>query len=414
MFQWTEKNEGMILPEERLPWGDSILMGLQHVLAMFGATVLAPMIMGFDPNICLFFSGLGTIIFFLCVGGRVPSYLGSSFAFIGPVLSVTKTGSIEAALGGIMAAGFVYAVIGVLVMRAGYRWIDIIMPPVVTGSVVMIIGLNLAGAAKGLFMKDPLLGVITLISALAIAVYTRGFASRLPILLGCLAGYMAAFLMGKVDLTAVINAPWFGFPHFMTPHFELHALGLIAPVAIILVVENTGHFKALSALTGRNLMPFLGKGFLGDALATMAASCGGGSGVTTYAENIGVMAMTRVFSTLVYIIAAATAIAMGLCPKFGALILTIPPGVIGGIATLLFGMIAATGARIWGDGKVNFSLPVNLFVVAVTLIIGAADFTFTWQGFTMGGIGLGTLSAIVIYQFLKRGCPESKGPGIPD
>ncbi len=176
IFHWAEKREGVILPGERLPWGDSILMGLQHVLAMFGATVLAPVIMGFDPNVCLFFSGIGTIIFFLCVGGRVPSYLGSSFAFIGPVLAVLKTGSIEAALGGIMAAGFVYAIIGLLVMRAGYRWIDALMPPVVTGSVVMIIGLNLAGAAKDLFMKDPLLGFITLASALAIAVYTRGSA----------------------------------------------------------------------------------------------------------------------------------------------------------------------------------------------------------------------------------------------
>jgi len=403
LFSWKEKTEGLIYPEERLPWRDSILMGLQHVLAMFGATVLAPVIMGLPSNTALFFSGIGTIIFFLCVKGKVPSYLGSSFAFIGPVLSVSKAMGYGEAHGGIIAAGIVYAIIALIVMKGGYRWIDSIMPPVVTGSVVMIIGLNLAGVAKGLFMKGPLLGTVTLLAALLIAVYARGFAGRLPVLLGCVFGYLIAVMMGQVSFSSVISSPWFGLPHFSSPVFDFRAICQIAPVAIILVVENTGHFKAISALTCRNLMPWLGRGFLGDALATIAAGASGGTGVTTYAENIGVMAMTRVFSTVVYLIAAVTAILLGLCPKFGALVNSIPSGVVGGIAVLLFGMIASTGARIWSDGKVEFSRPSNLFVVAVTLIIGASDFTFSWKVFTIGGIGLGTLAAIILYQILKYG-----------
>jgi len=403
LFSWKEKKEGDIYPEERLPWRDSILMGLQHVLAMFGATVLAPLIMGLDSNTALFFSGIGTIIFFFCVNGKVPSYLGSSFAFIGPVIAVSKSFSVGEAHGGIIAAGVLYAIVALIVIRGGYRWIDQIMPPVVTGSVVMIIGLNLAGVAKELFAKGPLLGTVTMMAALLIAVYARGFTGRLPVLLGCIAGYAAAVVMGQVSLSSIINAPWFGFPHFSSPVFNVRAICQIAPVAIILVVENTGHFKAISALTCRNLMPWLGRGFLGDAMATIVAGAGGGTGVTTYAENIGVMAMTRVFSTVVYLIAAVTAILLGLCPKFGALVSSIPSGVIGGIAVILFGMIAATGARIWSDGAVNFSKPSNLFVIAVTLIIGASDFTFTLGGFTMGGIGLGTFTAIILHQLLKYG-----------
>ena len=289
-----------------------------------------------------------------------------------------------------------------MVIKGGCRWIDEIMPPVVTGSVVMIIGLNLAGAAKDLLMKGPLLGTITLLAALLIAVYGRGLLARLPILLGCMLGYFIAISLGKVDLGEFHSAAWFGIPHFTAPCLNWQAVTFIAPVALVLVVENTGHFKAISALTCRNMMPYLGRGFLADAMATIIAGLGGGSGVTTYAENIGVMAVTRVFSTLVYVIAACTAILLSLCPKFGALIRSIPLGVIGGIATVLFGIIAATGARIWMDGKVNFSSPVNLLIVAVTLIIGAADFTFHWGNFTLGGIGLGTLAAIVLYQVLRH------------
>ncbi|HEU5433551.1 MAG TPA: solute carrier family 23 protein, partial [Thermomicrobiales bacterium] len=387
IFSWREKRSGLILPEERLPWGPTIALGAQHVLAMFGSTVVAPLIMGFDPNLAILFSGIGTIIFFLVVGGHVPSYLGSSFAFIGPVAAVKAGGGgIPEALAGIVAAGVVYAVIGLIVHLTGSGWIDALMPPLVTGGVVAIIGLNLAGAARGLAANDPFIAIVTILAVFAIGLLGRGLIGRLPILLGAVVGYVAALILGGaspagrqwfgvavhgVDLSPIASAPWFGVPHFVTPRFSGTAISLIAPVAIILVAENTGHIKAVSAMTGTDLMPWLGRGFLGDAIATIVAGFGGGTGVTTYAENIGVMAVTRVFSTLNFLVAAVVAIVLGLSPKFGALVQSIPGGVLGGVTTVLFGLIAITGARIWVDNRVDFTRSANLFVAAVTLIIGA-------------------------------------------
>ena len=414
---WTEKQGGVIGTDERLPWGAAVALGAQHVLAMFGATVVAPLIMGFDPNLAILFSGIGTIIFFLVVGGRIPSYLGSSFAFIGPVAAVTGGGgSLAQALGGIFVAGALCALIGIAVHLTGAGWIDALMPPLVTGAVVMIIGLNLAGAARGLAGNDPLLAAVTILAIFAVGLRTRGLVSRLPILLGAVVGYLVALVLGGtsaagrdlgglhvsgVDLAKVADAPWFGLPRFVRPEFTPSAITLIAPVAVILIAENTGHVKAVAAMTGTNLMPWLGRGFLGDGIATMVASMGGGTGVTTYAENIGVMAVTRVFSTLNFLIAAVVAIGLGLSPKFGALVQTIPGGVLGGVTTVLFGLIAVTGARIWVDNKVDFTLPENLFVAAVTLIVGAADYTVSVGQFALNGIALGTFAAILLHAMFK-------------
>ncbi len=431
MFSWREKDGGLIAPDERLPWPQSIALGLQHVLAMFGATVVAPLIMGFDPNLAIFFSGIGTLIFFFLVGGRIPSYLGSSFAFIGPVGAVVGTtaagtfsaGSIPLALGGIIAAGAVYFVIGLIVHLSGSGWIDALMPPVVTGAVVMIIGLNLAGAARGLAASDPLMAIVTVVAILVIALYTRGLIGRLPILLGALVGYVVALVLGgtsttgrdlgfahvqSIDLSKIADAAWFGIPHFTAPAFDGRAISLIAPVAIVLVAENTGHIKAVSAMTKRDLMPYLGRGFMGDGLATIVAGSGGGTGVTTYAENIGVMAVTRVYSTLIFVVAALVAILLGFSPKFGALIGSIPLGVLGGVSTVLFGLIAVTGGRIWVENRVDFTKGANLFVAAVTLIVGAADYTLRLGNFELGGIGVGTFGAIILYQLLKF------APAMPD
>ena len=213
--------------------------------------------------------------------------------------------------------------------------------------------------------------------------------------------------MHGVDVQPIQDAAWFGVPNFVAPEFNGAAMALIAPVAIVLVAENTGHIKAVSALTGRNLMPYLGRAFVGDGLATIVAGLRGGTGVTTYAENIGVMAVTRVYSTLVFLVAAVIAIVFGLSPKFGAVIQSIPLGVLGGVSTVLFGLIAVTGARIWVDNRVDFTRAVNLFVAAVTLIIGAADYTLVLAGFTLNGITLGTFAAIVLYQVFS-GAPEQE------
>jgi putative pyrimidine permease RutG len=422
---WREKRLGVIAPDERLPWGGTIAMGFQHVLAMFGATVVVPLVLGLDPNLAIFFSGVGTLIFFVVTGGRVPSYLGSSFAFIGPVAAIIGSpaaGTLNAAdvpkaLGGIVACGLVYALIGAVVDRTGSGWIDRLMPPLVTGAVVMIIGLNLAPAARGLAKDSPFLAIVTLLSILVVGLFTRGLVARLPILLGTIVAYGVALLLGGtspagadygfvhvqgVDLARVAAAPWFGLPGFATPGFDLRAVLLIAPAAIILVAENTGHLKAVEAMTKRPMMPFLGRAFIGDGLATIVAGLGGGPGVTTYAENIGVMAMTRVYSTIVFVIAAVVAVCLGLSPKFGALVGSIPTGVIGGAVTALFGLIAITGARIWVENRVDFTRGVNLFIAAVVAIVGTADYTLRVGALELTGIGLGTFGAIILYQIARR------------
>jgi uracil-xanthine permease len=291
------------------------------------------------------------------------------------------------------------------------------MPPLVTGAVVMIIGLNLAPAARGLAKDSVFLAFVTLISTLAIALFTRGLVARLPILLGTVIGYVVALALGGtavegrdygflhvqgVELSRVASAPWFGLPQFVAPSFDGRAISLLAPVAIILIAENTGHVKAVEAMTKRRLMPFLGRAFAGDGVATVVAGLGGGTGLTTYAENIGVMAMTRVYSTVIFVIAALVAILLGLSPKFGALVGSIPTGVIGGVVTVLFGLIAITGARIWVENRVDFTRGVNLFIAAVVVIVGAADYTVRVGGFELSGIGLGTFGAIILYQLLKN------------
>jgi putative pyrimidine permease RutG len=439
--RWREKRSGIIEPDERLPWGGTLALGCQHVLAMFGATVVAPLIMGFDPNLAILFSGIGTLIFFIAVGGRVPSYLGSSFAFIGPVAAVVGSASagtfdgaaIPEALGGIIVAGVVYAAIGLLVQLTGSGWIDALMPPLVTGAVVAIIGLNLAGSARDLAANDPFIAIVTILAIFVVALFAGGLLGRLPILLGTAFGYLAALMIGGtsvagrsllgidihgVDFRPVRQAAWFGMPNFVGPSFSWSAISLIAPVAVVLVAENTGHIKAVSAMTDRDLMPYLGRGFLGDGLATIVAGLGGGTGVTTYAENIGVMAVTRVYSTLIFVVAAVVAIVLGLSPKFGALIGSIPLGVLGGVTTVLFGLIAATGARIWVDNRVDFTRGVNLFVASVTLIVGAANYTLRFGDFELGGIALGTFGAIILYQLFKnapeQGTFETPADAVPN
>jgi putative pyrimidine permease RutG len=423
---WTLKREGIIAPDERLPWVQTILVGLQHVLAMFGATVLAPILMGFNPNTAIFFSGIGTLIFFVIVGGRVPSYLGSSFSFIAVVLVATGfakgfTGPglnphIDVALGGIITAGVVYAIIGLIVIFTGYRWIEYLMPPAVTGAVVAAIGLNLAPVAIADVSGsqfDTWMGLITLLAVILVAVYAPGPLRRLPILIGGIVGYLIYLLfangfgLGKpINFTNLSNAAWIGLPSFTAPSFQTNAMTLIAPVAIILVAENLGHVKAVAAMTGRNLDPYLGRAFLGDGVATIVSGFGGGTGLTTYAENIGTMAVTRIYSTAIFVVAAVVAILLGFCPKFGALILTIPSGVIGGLAIVLFGLIAATAGRIWVQNGVDFSKARNLLTIAIALIFGAGNFVLNIGSFALGGIGTAAFGAIIVYQLLREREPQ--------
>jgi putative pyrimidine permease RutG len=414
--RWKLKTTGVIMPEERLPWGQTLISGLQHGVAMAGSTIIAPLIMGFDPNLALLFSGIGTLIFFAVVAGRVPSYLGSSFSFIAVVIGATgysghgPNPNLDVALGGIVAAGVLYGVIALIVMRSGVGWVERLMPPVVTGAVVAVIGLNLAPVAVksvsgSLF--DTCIGLLTLLITGFIAVAAPGIWRRLPVILGAIGGYFLYLLLanglglGKpIDFSQLAAAPWIGLPKFASPSFHADAMFLIAPVAIILVAENLGHIKAIGAMTGKSLDGMLGRAFFGDSLATIVSAFGGGTGVTTYAENIGVMAVTRVYSTLLFAVAAIGSILLGFSPKFGALILSIPGPVIGGLSIVLFGLIAAMAGRIWVQNNVDFSNPRNLITVGAALTAGAGDLTLKFGGFTMGGIGTATFGAIILYQIL--------------
>ncbi len=452
LFQWREvvaQPGAVVAPDERLPWPQTAALGVQHVIAMFGATVLAPILMGFDPNVAILMSGVGTLIFFFVTGGKVPSYLGSSFAFIGVVIAATgykgpgANANIAVALGGIVVCGLVYVLIGILVAATNQRhrhskplpglevevvesgaavhWIEKLMPPVVTGAVVAVIGLNLASipiknmAPTGF---DTWMQALTFVSVGLVAVYTRGMVQRLLILVGLIvASVIYAVLtnglgLGKpIDFAPLAAAAWLGAPNFAAPSFSADAILLIAPVAIILVAENLGHIKAVSAMTGRDLDPYIGRAFIGDGVATMVSGGAGGTGVTTYAENIGVMAATKIYSTAMFIVAALIALLLGFSPKFGALIQSIPLAVMGGVSIVVFGLIAIAGAKIWVDNRVDFSNNANLIVAAVTLVLGTGDFTLKFGAFALGGIGTATFGAILLHALLNRGDGAARGAG---
>ncbi|HRO13698.1 MAG TPA: solute carrier family 23 protein [Paracoccus sp. (in: a-proteobacteria)] len=407
------------MPDERLPLAASFTMGIQHLLAMSGSTIVAPILMGFDPNVAVFFSGIGTLLFFVITGGRVPSYLGSSFAFIAVVLAVLgqEGATIGHALGGIVACGVLYALIGLVVMLIGSGWVERLMPPVVTGTIGVAIGLNLAPVAVqqlNAFGNPTLahltIALLTVLCMALISCHGPQASRRISVLLALVLGYLLVLVLGNglgivagIDFSKVAGAPWFGLPHFQRPEFHWSAITLIAPVAIILVAENLGHIKALGAITGQSMDRYIGRGFFADGLATVVAGSGGGTGVTTYAENIGVMAMTRVYSTLVFVIAAFVAICLGLSPKFGAILQTIPAPVLAGLSVSVFGLIASAMVRIWVENKVDFADPRNLFTVGVALIFGAGDFTLKIGDFALGGIGTSTLAALILYQVLGFG-----------
>jgi len=421
LFKWREvamAPGAVVAPDERLPWPQTVAMGVQHVIAMFGATVLAPILMGFNPNIAILMSGIGTLIFYLMTGGRVPSYLGSSFAFIGVVIAASGYGgqgpntNLAVALGGIVACGVLYILIGLLVQAIGTGWIERFMPPVVTGAVVAVIGLNLAHIPIKTMAPtnfDAWMQAVTFLSVGLVAVFTRGMVQRLLILVGLiLASIVYALLtnglgLGQpMDFSGIAGAAWFGAPTFTAPVFQANAMLLIAPVAIILVAENLGHLKAVTAMTGRNLDPLIGRAFVADGVATVVSGGAGGTGVTTYAENIGVMAATRIYSTAVFVVAALIALVLGFSPKFGALIQAIPLPVMGGVSIVVFGLIAVAGAKIWVDNKVDFSENRNLIVAAITLILGTGEFTLKFGDFALGGIGTATFGAIILWALLGR------------
>ncbi|MCD4548850.1 MULTISPECIES: uracil-xanthine permease family protein [unclassified Schaalia] len=408
LFRWKLHGNGrniapgeVVAAHERLSWPRTIGIGAQHVVAMFGATFLVPLLTGFPPATTLFFSAIGTLLFFLITAGKLPSYLGSSFALIAPIGAVSKTLGMSYAQGGVIATGATLLLVGVIVHFAGVRWIDALMPPIVTGAIVALIGLNLAPAAWNNVQNGPLTAVITIVSICLITVLFKGIIGRLSILFGVIIGYIAAVIQGEVVFDAINEAAWFGLPTFQAPAFDPSTLGLFVPVVFVLVAENVGHVKSVAAMTGENLDGVTGRALVADGLATVLAGSGGGSGTTTYAENIGVMAATRVYSTAAYVVAACVAFGLSLLPKFGAAIATIPPGVLGGAGTVLYGMIGMLGVRIWVQNRVDFSNPVNLNTAAVALVVAIANFTWSPFGMKFEGIALGTATALIVYHVMR-------------
>jgi uracil-xanthine permease len=413
---WTLHGDGkavdasaVVGPGERLTWPRTIGLGMQHVVAMFGATFLVPVLTGFPPTTTLFFSGIGTILFLAVTRNRLPSYLGSSFAFIAPIGAANAAtaaggGGIGAALAGIVAVGVMLAIVGGIVQLTGTGWIDALLPPVVAGAIVALIGFNLASAARDNFVKAPVTATITLAAVILSTVLFRGILGRLSIVLGVVVGYVVAVIRDEVVFDAVGSAAWIGLPEFHAPEITPQFWALLPaflPVVLVLVAENVGHIRGVAQMTDASVNKLTGRALLADGLATVLAGLGGGSGTTTYGENIGVMAATRVYSTAAYWVAGAFAVLLGLSPKVGAVINTIPAGVLGGVTTALYGLIGIIGVKIWMDNRVDFSKPVNQLTAATALIVAIAPFTFTLGTVSFNGIALGTVAAIVVYHVMQ-------------
>ncbi|WP_243232133.1 uracil-xanthine permease family protein [Microbacterium sp. CIAB417] len=391
----------VVAPDERLNWPATIAIGAQHVIAMFGATFLVPILTGFPVATTLLFSGIGTLLFLVVTKNKLPSYLGSSFAFIAPVTAATASAGMGSALAGIVAVGVLLAIIGVVVQLAGLGWVDKLMPPVVAGAIVALIGFNLAPAAWNNFQQAPVIASITLAAVILFSVLFRGFLGRISIFLGVVVGYIAAAISGELDFSSVADAAWIGLPTFHIADFgspgTWSAIAMFLPVVLVLVAENVGHVRGVATMTDASVNRSTGRALIADGAATTVAGFFGGSGTTTYGENIGVMAATRVYSTAAYWVAGVVAILLSLSPKIGAVINSVPAGVLGGVTTALYGLIGIIGIKIWVDNRVDFSRPVNQYTAAVALVMAIAGFSMSWGDFQLGAIVVATAAALVIY-----------------
>lgn len=411
MSLWTVHGDGrsladgeVVRSDERLSWPMTIGLGAQHLLAMFGATVLVPAVTGFPTSATLLFSGVGTVLFIALTRNRVPAYLGSSFAFVAP-LAAAKSQGVPAQLGGVLVAGVLLFVVGIAVKALGIRLVDSVMQPIVTGTVIVLITLNQAPAAAARAQGQVLFAAITVVVAVLCATLSKGVLARLAVLIGVVAGWISAAFAGRLDpgaLTTLDSASWLGLPTLQAPDLHSSAVVLMLPAVFVLVAQNVAHLKAIGAVTGRNLEGHTGDVLIATGLANALAGAGGGSAVSTYAENIGVMAATRVYSTAAYLVAAGSAIALSLCPKVSALVGTIPPGVIGGATLMLYGLVALVGVRIWLDNKVDLTDPLNLLVAGTAIAVGIGNVTVDIGPMQVGGIVWGSVVIVIGYPLLRR------------
>jgi uracil-xanthine permease len=441
----------VVRPDERLSWPRTVGLGAQHVVAMFGATFVFPLVMGLNPQLAVFASGIATICFLLIVAGRVPSYLGTSASFVGGVVAIRAQGGNSADVtGAILVAGVVLALCGIAIHFLGSGLLHKVLPPVLTGAVVMLIGFNLAPVVATIYWpQDQWVALITMVAVMIMAVAVRGFVGRIAIFIGLIFGYLLSWLFDRlfgqitaydagagkitthwrVNWSGVRAADWFGFPPHSVfgadgkdqvvgwhlPSFKFVFILLVLPAVIALIAENTGHVKAVAEMTGSDLDPVMGRAIAADGVGTVLASFIGGSPTTTYAENIGVMAATRIYSTAAYYVAAVIAILFGLCPKFGALVSATPGGVLGGITVVLYGMIGLLGAKIWKENGVDFGNPINLVPVAAGIIIAIGNTTLKFtDNFQLSGIALGTIVTILAYHLVRALAPAHLKAATPD
>ncbi|MBE6100440.1 MAG: uracil permease [Anaerovibrio sp.] len=396
----------VIQVDERPPITKTIPLSLQHLFAMFGSTVLVPILFKVDPATILLFNGIGTLLYLFICRGKIPAYLGSSFAFISPVFAVLSQYNYEAALGGFIAVGAVFVLVGIIIRAVGTSWIDFIFPPAAMGAIVAVIGLELmptAAGMAGLTAKEPdtvaiTISIATLAITLLAQILFRGFLAIIPILIGIIGGYILSVAFGIVDFSLVENAPWFALPTFYTPEFNLTAITIILPAALVVIAEHVGHLFVTGNIVGADLTkdPGLDRSIIGNGLSTMISGFFGSTPNTTYGENIGVLAISKVFSTWVIGGAAIFAIILSCFGKLAAAIQSIPTPVMGGVSMLLFGVIAASGIRVLVDSKIDYNKPINLMLTAIVLGIGVSTASITIGSTTLSGMSLATVVAIIL------------------
>lgn len=400
--------------DERLPFLQMLPLSFQHLFAMFGATVLVPFLLGVDPATVLLFNGIGTIFYLVICKGQIPAYLGSSFAFISPVLIIAPQYGYEAALGGFIACGIVFCLVALIVGKIGTGWIKVVFPPAAMGAIIAVIGLELAGTAASMAGLLPREGIAPDSQAITISLFTlavtvlasvlfRGFLAIIPILIGIASGYALAFFMGAVDFSGVEKAAWFSLPTMYTPKFEWAAIIVILPAALVVIAEHIGHLMVTANIVGKDLMqkPGLHRSMLGNGLSTMLSGFFGSTPNTTYGENIGVLAISKVYSTRVIAGAAVIAICLSCVGKLAAAIQAIPVPVMGGVSLLLYGIIAASGVRVLVDSKVDYGNAQNLILTSVVLIVGVSGATLKLGVVDLKGMALATVIGVAMSLLFK-------------
>lgn len=408
----------MIQVDERPSLAASIPLSLQHLFAMFGSTVLVPILFKVDPATILLMNGIGTLLYLLMCKGKIPAYLGSSFAFLSPVFVVLSKSSYESALGGFIVTGIIFTLVAILIRFVGTKWIDVVFPTAAMGAIIAVIGLELVPTAASMagliapadaapdWVIDPKAVTVSLIT-LGVAIFGnvlfRGFMKIIPILISIIVGYLSAWAYGMVDFSNVQAAHWFQIPTFYTPHFEWSAISIIAPAALVVIAEHIGHLIVTGNIVGKDLTkdPGLDRSLLGNGISTIISGFVGSTPNTTYGENIGVLALTKVYSTWVIGGAAVFAVILSFVGKLAALISSIPTPVMGGVSLLLFGVIASSGLRILVDTKVDYSKPINLILTTVVLVIGLSGATLTWGNLALKGMSLATVVAIILSLLFK-------------